>query len=142
MKKNRLDGGYAIDFELFGLVCNKKEYRLAWHLNEAMNISLSKQEDIKIEYSNNTKIIISNFKYEKDFLLFELLQNRLVVNGGVRNQLLIPELKQFDYLLKFKDQTGEWTSENVNAIIKQIHIVEYAMRLNFDNLKSKENLLY
>ena len=142
MKKNRLDGGYAIDFELFGLVCNKKEYRLAWYLNEAIDISLKKQEDIKIEYSNNTKILISNFKYETDFLLFELLQNKLVVGSGARNQLLMPELKQFDYLLKFRDQTSELTSENVNAIIKQIPIVEYAMRLNFDNLKSKENLLY
>ena len=142
MKKNRLEGGYDIDFELFGLVCNKKEYRLAWYLNDAMGISLVKQEDIRIEYSNNSKIVISNFKYETDFLFFELLQNKLVVSGGARNQLLMPELKQFDYLLKFKDQTDEITSGNINEIIKQIPIVEYAMRLNFENLKSKENLLY
>ncbi len=141
MKKNRLDGGYAIDFELFGLVSNKKEYQLAWYLNQAANILLVKQEDIKIEYANNVNILISNFRYETDYLLFELLQNRLV-GGGLKSQLLMPELKQFDYFLKFRDQTDELTSENVNAIIKQIPIVEYAMRLNFDNLKSKENLIY
>ncbi|WP_370089602.1 IPExxxVDY family protein [Ekhidna sp.] len=142
MKKNKLDSGYAIDFELFGLVCNKKEYKLAWYLNQALEISLIKQDDVRIEYADKTSILISNFLYETEYVFFELLQNRLVGGGNIKNQLLMPELKQFDYLIKFKDQTGELTSENVNAIIKEIPIIEYAMRLNFDTLKSKENLLY
>ncbi|MEQ8903944.1 IPExxxVDY family protein [Ekhidna sp.] len=142
MKKNKLDGGYSIDFELFGLVCNKKEYKLAWHLNQSLDISLIKQEDIRIEYADNTSILISNYLYETEYVLFELLQNKLVGSGSIKSQLLMPELKQFDYLLKFKDQTHELTSENVSVRIKEIPIIEYAMRLNFDTLKSKENLLY
>ncbi|WP_420316009.1 IPExxxVDY family protein [Ekhidna sp.] len=142
MKKNKLDGGYSIDFELFGLVCNKKEYTLAWHLNQEMEINLVKQDDVKIEYADKTSILISNYLYETEYVLFELLQNKLVGSGNIKYKLLMPELKQFDYLLKFKDLTGEITSENVSAIIKGIPIIEYAMRLNFDNLKSRENLLY
>ena len=142
MKKNKLDGGYSIDFELIGLVCNKKEYKLAWHLNQSLDISLVKQEDIKIEYADNTSILISNYLFETEYVLFELLQNKLVGSGNIKSQLLMPELKQFDYLLKFKDQTDELTSENVSVRIKEISIIEYAMRLNFDTLKSKENLLY
>lgn len=142
MKKNKLDGGYAVDFELFGLVCNIKEYKLAWHLNHAMGISLSKQEDIKIEYADRTSILISNYLYETDHMVIELLQNKLVGSGSIKSKLLIPELKQFDYLLKYRDQTEELTSENVSAIFKDIPIIEYAMRLKFETLKSKENLLY
>lgn len=142
MKKNKLEGGYEVDFELMGLVCNKKEYKLAWYLNQGLKINLIKQEDIRIEFSDNSSILISNFKYETEFLTMELLQNRLLAKGNLKNQLLIPELKQFDYLLKFKDQTEELSSENVSVIIKEIPIIEYAMRLNFDSLKSKENLLY
>lgn len=142
MKKNKLDGGYAIDFELFGLVCNKKEYKLAWYLNQALGITLVKQDDIKIEYADNTSILISNYAYETNFVSIELLQNKLISSGNTKNKLLMPELKQFDFLLKFKDQTDEMTSENVNAIIKGISIIEYTMRLKFDSLKSKENLLY
>lgn len=142
MKKNKLDGSYSLDFDLFGLVCNRKEYKLAWHLNEALGISLIKQEDIRIAFADRTSILISNYLYQTEYLLFELLQNRLVSGGALKSQLLMPELKQFDFLLKFKDQTGELTSENVNTIIKQISIIEYGMRLNFDHLKSKENLLY
>lgn len=142
MKKNKLDGGYAVDFDLFGLVCNKKEYKLAWYLNQALEISLLKQNDIKIEYANNTSILISNYVYETDFLFIELLQNKLVGSGSIKTKLLMPELKQFDYLLKVRDQTDELSSENVSAIIKDIPVIEYAMRLKFDSLKSKENLLY
>ena len=142
MKRNKLDGSYSIDFELFGLVCNKKEYRLAWYINEKMNISLKKKDDVRIEYTDNTAILISNFKYETEFLMIELLKNKLVAGGKLKNQYLIPELKQFDYLVKFKDLTDELTTENVNVIFKQIPIIEYSMRLNFDSLKSKENLLY
>ena len=142
MKKNKLDGDYAIDFELFGLICNKKEYKLAWYLNQALGISLIKRENIKIEYTDSTFILISNYVYETNFILIELLQNKLVGGVNVKRRLLMPELKQFDFLLKFKDQTDELTSENVGAIIKDIPVIEYSMRLNSSALKSKENLFY
>lgn len=142
MKKNKLEGGYDVDFYLIGLVCNKKEYKLAWYLNQALQINLIKQDDIVIEFSDQSSILISNFKFETEYLRIELLQNKLRLAGNGKNQLLMPELKQFDYLFKFSDQTGELTFENVSAKIKEIAIVEYSLRLNFDSLKSKENLLY
>lgn len=142
MKKNKLDEGYIFDFELFGLVCPKKEYKLAWHLNEVFDISLKKVQDIRIEFSNRTAILISNCRYEEEYLQIELLQNRLVGSGESKIQYLMPELKQFDYLLKMKDETDELTIEEFAARIRDIPIVEYVMRLNFDTLKSRENLLY
>ena len=142
MKKKKLEGSYEVDFTLLGLVCNKKEYKLAWHLNQALSINLIKQDDIRIEFSDNSSILISNYKHETEFLMIELLQNKLVAAGNLKNQLLLPELKQFDFLLKLNDLTGELTAENVNVIIKEIPIVEYTLRLNFDSLKSKENLLF
>lgn len=142
MKKNRLESDYEVDFELLGIVCNKKEYKLAWHLNEAFNINLLKQEDIRIEYADNTSILISNYLYKGTHHSLELLKNKLVASAHPKFKLLIPELNQFDYLLKIRDEAGELTIENVSVIIKEIPIIEYAMRLNFDHLKSKENLLY
>lgn len=142
MSKNKLVGEYVLDFELFGIVCNIKEYRLAWHINQTMNITLQKQDDIRIEYADKTSILISNFLHQSDYQSIELLQNKLVSGGNLKMKFLIPELQQFDFLLKVKDETGELDSENINTMIKGIHVVEYAMRLNFDNLKSKENLLF
>lgn len=142
MKKNRLESEYEFDFNLIGIVCNKKEYKLAWHLNKVLGIELEKQPDIKIEFANNTSILISNFLYESEFVQIELLQNKLISGGSLKNQLLLPELKQFDFFVKFKDETNELTFENVSRSIRDIPIMEYSMKLNFDNLKSKENLFY
>ena len=142
MKKNKLSGSFEIDFDLFGLVCNVKEYKLAWYLNQALEIELSKQEDIKIEFSNQPSILISYFGFENEHQKVELLQNRLIAHGAVKNKHLIPELSQFDYLLKVRDETGEVRSENVVGLIRGISLVEYVVKLNFEDLKSKENLLY
>jgi hypothetical protein len=142
MKKNRLESEYEFDFELIGIVCNKKEYKLAWHLNEVLKINLKKQDDIKIQFANNSSILISNFLFESEFVQIELLQNKLLASGSLKNQLLMPELKQFDFFIKIKDETDSFTSENVSGSIRDIPIIEYSMHLNFDTLKSKENLLY
>lgn len=142
MKKNKLDSFLAIDFDLYGLVSSTKEYKLAWHLNKAMDITLSKQDDIQIEFSDHSAILISYYLHQTENLKIELLQNRLVSKGSKGNQYLVPELSQFDLLLKYRDNTGERSSENVIELIRVVPLVEYVVRLNFDNLKSKENLLY
>ncbi len=142
MKKNKLTSDFDLDFELLGLVCNKKEYKLAWHINQVLGFNLVKQDDVKIEFSDLSSILISNCKYQTEHMSFELLQNKLMASANPKFKYLIPELSQFDYLIKLKDMSGELTSENVTVILKEIPIVEYVMRLTFDHLKSKENLLY
>lgn len=142
MKKSKLDSSYEVDFELAGIVCNKKEYKLAWNLNQTLQIELTKQADIRIEFSNLPAIMISNFKYETEFLVVDLLSNRLPSGGANKPQFLVPELKQFDYLLKLKDVTDELSIANVCTIIREIPLIEYVTTLNFESLKSKENLLY
>lgn len=142
MKKNKLVGSFEIDFDLYGLVCNTKEYKLAWHLNRNLEISLAKQDDIQIEFSDQSSILISYYLHQTENSKIELLQNKLVSKGSKGNNYLIPELNQFDFLIKFRDNTGERSSENVIELIRDLSLVEYVVRLNFANLKSKENLLY
>ena len=142
MKKNKLEESYTVDFNLLGVVCNKKEYQLAWHLNKVAKITLIKQEDIKIEYANKSNSLVSNLKHETDFFLFELLQNRLIGDDKSLKKFLLPELKEFDYLIKYRDDTEMTTPESINEILKRISIVDYSMILNFETLKSKENFFY
>jgi len=142
MKKNKLSNSFEIDFDLFGLVSNIKEYKLAWLINEALELELSKQEDIKIEFANNTAILISYFLHENEHIKVELLQNKLISSSSSRDKYLLPELSRFDYLLKVRDHTGETDLVNVLERIRNLSLVEYVVSLNFDDLKSKENLLY
>ncbi len=142
MKKNIIENSYDTDFELIGLVCNKKDYKLAWYLNKHLNIRLVKRRNVKLHFTDKTSILISNYLSQKEHITFELIQNKLLSLASVESKYLIPELNKFDFLLKIRDMTDEITAENVSIRIREIPIVEYAMKLKFDSLKSKDNLLY
>jgi hypothetical protein len=142
MKTNKLDVAYQFDYHLFGVVSNVKDFKLAWYLNERLTIDLKKQDDIRIEFNDQSFMLIANYRFENDVISFEVLKNKLINKSDFKYQLLIPELKQFDYLIKFKDLSDELSQDDLLSILKEIPVIEYVMLLNFDNLKSKENLLY
>ncbi|MEM6643065.1 MAG: IPExxxVDY family protein [Bacteroidota bacterium] len=142
MKKNRLVSEFKVDFDLYGIVCNVKDYKLAWFINSKLNLSLVKQEEVSLEFSDHSVILFSTFKHQTSATCIELVQNKLVGQGASRSRHLVPELAQFDYLLKWKDESEELSSEMISEAIKDISLVEYVARLNFEDLKSKENLLY
>ena len=77
-----------------------------------------------------------------EYQLFSLVNNKL--SSGLFNgrQLLLPEIKQFDFIVKYKDQVGEWDTTFLEERLKQIKLVQFISKLNFEQLKSKENLLY
>lgn len=142
MRKNKLDGGYAVSFNLLGIVSTSKEYQLAWHINETLGIRLTKQDDAIIEFSSGNPISIGYCHFETEYQFFSLIQNRLSAGSFNGRQLLLPEIKQFDYIVKFEDQIGEWNSVFIEERLKSIKLVQFTSQLNFEDLKSKENLLY
>jgi len=142
MKKNRLDLEDYFDFDLIGIVSIVKEYKLVWHINAATNFQLIKKPDISIEFSGNNKISISNFECSEEHLLVTLLKNRLVAKPNMRFQFLVDELKQFDYLLKCKDETEQTTAKDILSLLKSTEVVEYAAILDPSTIKSRDNLIF
>lgn len=141
-KKNRLASDYPFDFELIGIVSSVKEYKLAWHLNQLPEFHLVKAEDVKIEFSDNKLIRVSNLKDENEFRRAYLLKNKLVTSNSSINQYLLPELQQFDYLLKLSSQTQEnWASE-INEKLKFIETIDYSLVVDITKIKLKDNLLF
>lgn len=138
----RISNKYEIDFLLFGLVCSGKEYKVSWHIDRVMEISLEKAVDSQISMSDGSSLKISNYLFENDFLFVVVIRNKLITSSGFSHQLLVPELSQFDYLIKIKDNTGTLSKSEVLEKLRSIPIVSYCTDINFDKLKSKENLLF
>lgn len=139
-KKIKVDFKPTPDFELVGIVASTREFKVAWYLNKALDIQLSKEEDIKIEFAKKPALLILNYQYRTPHTVIELLCNKLLSTTAQKH--LLPELKQFDYLLKIHDQTDEFSFSSISQILQEISVIEYMVKLNFDDLKSKENLLY
>lgn len=142
MKKTKLFAGYVIDFELIGLVAPVKEYRLAWHLNQLGQFDLAKAEDIKLEFADNRSLSVSRLSCVTDFHEVHLLRNKLMQTNVLANQYLVNELQQFDYLLKLRHQVQENWSDELLLGIKQLPVVEYALKIDLDKVKMKDNLMF
>jgi len=142
MAKNRLTNEDYFDFDLIGIVTTVKEYKLVWHINNALGLDLSKQTDITIEFSGNNRFFVSNFLHKTDFMKVSLLKNRLVIKSNSGSQHLIEELKQFDYLLKYHDQSQQSNMKDVLSLLKSSGVVEYAAILAPELIKSRDNLIF
>ena len=142
MSKNRLTSDDYFDFDLLGIVSTVKEYKLVWHINQVTGFELIKQNDLSIEFSSNQRIHVSNFEYRTDFVHIQLLKNRLVARSSSSYQYLIDELKQFDYLLKYKDETEQTTIKDVLSLLKSSVVIEYAAVLSPETIKSRDNLIF
>lgn len=140
IKKSKLIIDYEFDFKLIGLIAPLKEYKIAWQLNQSLNVHLVKNNDIELEFIDNN-IFISNYSYETGNSIFRLIKNKNIIEDNSLVYLL-PEMKEFDYLIMIE---GEGDTFNVNKILKSIKSIrdfQYVTLVDVSKLKSKENLIF
>lgn len=136
------DSEYEIDFNIIGMVSSMKEHKMGWHLNQIDLFHLVKVEDIKIEFAKSKIIRISNLAAETDFSAVHLLRNRLSGGGLNGNQYLLPEIKEFDYLLRIKNIIDDNWSASILEKIKSAKISDYAVLIDVEKIRTKENLIF
>lgn len=141
MKKNKLIVEYEYEFMLFGIVSLMSEHKLAWEINNVLKISLIKSEDIKLDFVNNKNLIISNYIYEKEDSNLRLLKNKSYKLGQAQLYML-PEIKQFDYLLVMNGFEQTFSKEKIIAMLNRITDIQYIANIEVEKLKSKENLVF
>ena len=139
MSKKLLTLEYEYDFDLIGISCHEKDYRLCWHINQALHIDLIKIESLEIYiHKEKSKCCFSLFSYEdeENQRSIYLLSNRNAMG------LLIPEQKQTDYFIIVK---GDYMQGEKSAFIKELKKIPIILTL-FDiapnKLKSKKNLIF
>lgn len=140
MKKNKLLVESSYDFDLLGLVAPLKDYKLAWLINSSLGLELKKGVDFRMEFTNQSALIISQYILEKEYGFIQLLRNRSYPVAGQAGYL-IPELKIMDYFLLFQDYTIE---TNINTYIENLSNlkgIQNVVKLDINKLKSRDNLL-
>lgn len=142
MKITRLKVDFDYDFHMFGLIASVKDYKLAWHLNNALNLHLCRSEELQFEFLDKSKIYISNFIFEKEYSSFRLLKNRACESFNSSKPYLLPELKEYDYLIQVKDEAEEWDPDLIHTLLKSVPVVQYVIKIDLTNLRSKENLIF
>lgn len=142
MKTSKLVVEHDYEFEVYSIITSIKAHKLAWVLNDALHINLIKELDLMFEFlKEKSKLYFINYKFETDYSYFRLVKNKACEYYNTSKPFLIPELKEYDYLLIFSKQTELNGSVVINKL-KNISSVEYINAVEIDNLKSKENLIF
>jgi len=140
MKKAKLQIEPAFDFELLGIVSPIREYRMAWLVNQELELNLVKADDLELEFLNAEKLEIAQYFLSLPHGFIQLLKNK-AINSTNQASYLIPELKNLDYFLLVQDETEELDLINFVKKLSQNPLVQSILRLDISKLISKENLL-
>lgn len=139
MKKNRLKVALDFDFELMGIVSQSPEYKLAWSINQQLNINLIRAKEARIEFVNYSDLLISYYIFETENSLLRLIKNKSHEGGAI---FLLPEAKQIDYLLQIYNHSGAFDCKNIFSTLAKNSEIQFITRIELEKLKSKENLIF
>ncbi len=138
--KYLLDNDYEYDFNLFGICCHEKDYRLCWAINTNLNLSLSKiNETIDVVFSKKEKNIgtFTVFKHlEKEYE-----EGLFLISNKSLYGCLVPEKNHIDYFLMIKNSFKQ-DSNQIMSKINAIPFVLTTQEIDVNMLKSKENLIF
>jgi len=142
MSTTKLVIDYEYEFDLYGVVAPIKEYKLAWLLNRGFGWDLTKSKDIEVDFLNDGMMIISNYSQENDFSFYRLLKNQCSETKKIKAPYLLPEIKQFDFVLQLEGEILYKLEEaDVLEKLRNISGIHFATKIDVENLKSKDNLL-
>lgn len=140
MKKNKLEIDYGFDFKLLGLVCAQRPHKLAWELNNVLEMDLIRQPDHVIPVKSGDGPQFAYFLHQTEITTIRLFKNRSA-DEGTSKWLLAEEHPRLDYLMMIESGEEGIDHQIINAI-KNISTIEWSAFLPLASLKRKENFMF
>jgi len=103
----------AFDFELIGIASALPGYKVAWHLNKALDISMHRITDHVVDLKKTTNNGELSFDNDSNYSLrfsrysYEIPQEELIyelISYKSQGQLLNNQIKGYDFILKLESQ--------------------------------------
>jgi len=158
--KLHLDEFDAVDYELIAIHSTLEDYRMAFFINQKLPIMLSKCKEEIIVKAKNEEVLFSKFVFDdsSNDLLWTLIQNKneIITKEKIKNQTLflnseveietkvylLPELKKVDYFLKIENNQTDAALEETISKLLDIKRISTAYKVEVNNIKSKNNLIF
>ncbi|SOC79222.1 hypothetical protein SAMN06296241_0742 [Salinimicrobium sediminis] len=154
-----LDEVFEQPYKLIAIHSSVEDYKLAYLLNKHLNLRLARSpKDIDLHMEND-HVLFAHFFYEvqQKYCSYHLVSNitrRETMSGSgedsllfgehlaVKKSYLLPEFKQVDFLVKIEDELDAVSEKLVISRILEIQQVSTAYAIDFDRIKTKENLIF
>ncbi len=141
-----------VDFEVIALRSTLPEYKLAYQLNRSLKIQLVRwKNDLDLIEKKQT-VCFATYQYLNEenqkelYLLKNNTLNKVVEkdktlfedNTKEEKLFLIPELSEFDYILK----NYGYDSKKIVTKVKQISNIQVIKKIEVSNIKSIHHLIF
>ena len=123
------------DYQLIGIVSSSKEFKIAWIINNSLEVSLSKIDNEIIKLSNGSSLSISHLIYKRNKGYIRLINNKIIHNKGKSS--LISSLSNFDYIIQFSSNFFEFESFNIINKLKSNNDIQFANFVDHKSIKEK-----
>lgn len=127
------------DFQLIGIASHENDYRLAWAVNNTLNISLTKSPDVMV-YHDKYKHDIHLSVFEQEFP-DQGYSIKLFANRG-DNFFLLEEYKNIDFFIKLEGEIPEKRLVNILTALKNINIIMGIFPLDVKNIKKIQRIMF
>ena len=127
------DQSAMFDFELIGISCHLKDYRLAWALNKSLGFAFEKSKDLELKVASGvSKHSIFCFETEEN-VIFTLIKNRSTA-------YLAKDVPHADFFIKIEGDFFE--KDDLVERLKETKGVLVVFSLDVNRMKSKENFIF
>lgn len=155
--KLQLEDFDQIDYDLIAIYTTLEDYRLAFKINQQLDILLSKNtNEIPIEISKqNASFSRFTFEDEQKRMTWDLIQNKQEIMLPVPEKSatlfedkmvatpvnLITELRKVDYLLKIEHE-NQIQIKDIISKLKKMDVISTVYEVDAKDIKSKNNLIF
>lgn len=155
--KLQFDDFVSVDYELVAIHSSLEDYRLAYFLNQTLDILLEKcNKDVSLKSSGGeSRFARFIFEDEASDTVWNLFRNKSEESSSVYHDgllfaeeainataYLLPEYKKTDYILKVENTPSFFALENVTGRLQDLRYISTAYRIDHNKLKSKNNLIF
>lgn len=157
LHKLLVDDFYDETYMLFAIHCRLEDYRLAYLLNQRLNLNLKrKSKDLDLNYSASSYALFE-WNNKADGVLWNLIANvykkeekgRLINNGlfsenstVIKTYNFIPELSQVDYFIKISNEIQHINQKIIIDKLQSIPHIVTSYSIDLSQIKSKEHLIF
>ncbi|WP_411766247.1 IPExxxVDY family protein [Winogradskyella sp. A3E31] len=157
LHKLLMDEFYDADYVLFAIHCRLEDYRLAYLLNQSLNIKLERNKhDLDFNYFSSSYVIYE-WENKADYITWNLVANvckkekdGLYSSGilfgendrTVKTYHLIPELKKVDYFIKISNEIQNISEKKILSKLQAIPQIITSYKVDLSTVKHKEYLIF
>ncbi len=114
-KSHKLNGSHELPFVLIAISCSDSLLKLAWNLNNALELDFRESEHQVFTKENPSQVFpVLCDRNSSESKFYNLIPNKLASN------LLVKELPNIDFILEI---SGEILKNDVTNIIKKIKLI-------------------